>query len=153
MGAGLQCVTGAVLALLLAGCGSISEAGTLATSASQLSHDELAEAYSAADEKAESEDAHITSATVTAEEGTVPETNTGYRCSSGRLLRITLIGTFPHAVVAHGPANPSHAAEPFDSDVHAMLLIADAATGRVCEIGVQTGAVSPDPNATVLDLG
>ena len=100
-------MTGAVLALLLAGCGSISEAGTLATSASQLSHDELAEAYSAADEKAESEDAHITSATVTAEEGTVPETNTGYRCSSGRLLRITLIGTFPHAVVAHGPANPS----------------------------------------------
>jgi hypothetical protein len=64
-----------------------------------------------------------------------------------------LIGSFPHTAIAHVPADPSHAARPSDSDVHAMLLTADAATGRVCEIGVQTGAVSPDPNATVLVLG
>jgi hypothetical protein len=70
------------------------------------------------------------------------------------VLRITLIGSFPHVVVAHGPsADPSKAAQSAISDVHAMLLAVDAATGRVCQIGVQTGTVGPDPNATVLDLG
>jgi hypothetical protein len=153
MGTGLHCATGAILALLVAGCGSVSDTGTRPASSSQLSHHELAKARSVVHDKAESEGAQITSGTVTAEAGTVPQPNTGYRCSSGRLLRITLIGSFPHTGVAPIPADPSHAAQPSDSDVHAMLLTADAATGRVCEIGVQTGAVSPDPNATVLDLG
>jgi hypothetical protein len=145
---------GGPCATRFAGCGSSLETETWPEGSSSLSDDELAKALMAASEEAKSEDAQITTAIATAEAGTVSQPNTGYQCPSGRVLRITLIGSFPHVVVAGGhPTQPSNAAQPADSEVPAMLLTADAATGRVCEIGAQTGRVSPDPNATVLDLG
>jgi hypothetical protein len=150
----LRCSTGVVVALpVFAGCGSSSETATEPANSSRLSDDELAMALTAAREEAKSEDAQITTATATAEVGTVSQPNTGYQCSSGRVLRIMLIGSFPHVVVAGLPTDPRNAAQPADSEVHAMLLTADAATERVCEIGAQTGSVNPDRDATVLDLG
>jgi hypothetical protein len=142
---------GAVFVLLVAGCGSASESGTRDASSLHLSGDELAKALTAAREEANSEDAQITAATATAAAGTVPHPNTNYECSSGRLLRITLIGSFPD-VVTTGPVPRRDETKLAAAEVNAMLLTADAATGRICEIGVQTGTVRPDPDATVLDL-
>jgi hypothetical protein len=149
----LRCAGGVAFALLVfTGCVSSSAPEAEPATSSRLFDDELAKALTAAREEAKSEDARITAATATAEVGTVSQPNTGYECSSGRVLRITLIGSFPHVTVAVLPTHPGNEALPTDSEVHAMLLTADAATGRVCEIGAQTGTVSPDPNATLLHL-
>ena len=89
----------------------------------------------------------VTSATATIGEGTVMDPNAGPACTSGRLLHIKLIGTFPRIV--HGgyggpPPTPSYA------PVSALLLTADAVSGKACLIGVQTGATTPDPGAVLL---
>jgi hypothetical protein len=150
----LRFPSGVAFALLLfAGCSSASEPEIQPAGSSPMSDGELAIALRVAREEAKSDDVQVTIATGIAEVGTVPQPNTAYQCSSGRVLRITLIGTFPHVVVAPGPqAVPINAAQSADFEVHAMLLTADAATGRVCEIGVQTGTVHPDPSANVLDF-
>jgi hypothetical protein len=100
----------------------------------------------------ESEDATVTSATATAEAGKVSDTNTGYRCSSGRLLNIKLIGSFPHIVTTGHAVDLRSPGPPAAFTVHAVLLTADAASGHTCLIGVQTGNVEPDPGATVLAI-
>jgi hypothetical protein len=96
-------------------------------------------------------DGTVTTVTVTVSVGTVTDSNVGYPCESGRLLNIKLIGTFPHIAtggLVHLPGMPAE-----DSTVHAVVLTADAETGRACLIGVQTGDVKPEPGAVVLDLG
>jgi hypothetical protein len=37
-----------------------------------------------------------------------------------------------------------------DYSVSAELITADAVSGKACSLSVQTGAVTPDPGATVL---
>lgn len=97
------------------------------------------------------EQAHLASSTVTAGRGVVRDSNTGHPCRSGRVLRITLIGDFPHIVTT------GHAVEPGqpvpDLTVRAVDLTADALTGQTCLIGVRTGQPEPAPRAVVLDLG
>ncbi len=96
--------------------------------------------------------ADLTSATVTVGPGTVTEPNRGSACTSGRLLHLKLIGTFPHTV-AGGLDHRDTSAPPPDLTVHAVLLTADARTGRPCLEGVQTGHVTPDRGAVPLPLG
>jgi hypothetical protein len=70
------------------------------------------------------------------------QSNTGHTCNSGTLLRVTMIGSFPHAKVAPTPGG--------DATVHAEVVVADPSTGQECLIGVQTGRVQPPDGATRL---
>ena len=90
----------------------------------------------------------LSSATVTVSYGKVLNSNVGYSCISGELLNIKLIGDFPHITVS--PFAPQPRTAPQDSTVHAVDLTADAKTGRLCLIGIQTGKVVPARNAISL---
>lgn len=98
--------------------------------------------------------ATVYSATVTAGRGKVlRNSNTGHLCTSGRLLHVKLIGSFPHTVTTGHPVRPGD--PPPDFTVRAMVITADASSGLDCLIGVQTrenGEPKPQPHATVLDL-
>lgn len=97
-------------------------------------------------------DAIIESASVTVSEGTVAQPNTGHVCDSGRLLRIRLIGDFPH-IATSGPVSLDATTAEQDTTVGAVILTADHQTGQVCLVGVRTGDVAPAPGATFLALG
>jgi hypothetical protein len=99
------------------------------------------------------ESATVSSATVTARSGTLPESNTEFSCRSGRILNVKLIGAFPHIVTTGHPVDRNGTGTPEDFTVHAVLLAVDAASGRACRIGVRTGDVHPAPRATVLHIG
>jgi hypothetical protein len=92
--------------------------------------------------------ATVTSATATVGVGTVTDPNAGPACTSGTLLHIKLIGTFPTIVVA-GPSTGAPGASN-DYSVTAVLITADPESGKPCDISVQTGSTSPDPGATLL---
>lgn len=96
------------------------------------------------------ESAVLTSATVTVGYGTVFDSNVGYPCTSGRLLHIKLIGEFPHITTGGLAVQPG--TQPPDLTVRAVNLTADAKTGRLCLIGVQTGNVAPAPDAITLPI-
>lgn len=96
------------------------------------------------------EGAVLTSATVTVGYGRVIDSNLGYSCTSGRLLHIKLIGDFPHIATTGHPVKPG---DPIpDFTVRAVVLTADAETGRACLMGVQTGEVAPAPGAISLPV-
>lgn len=116
-----------------------------------LTDEEYAAAVRVAQEQLKGQEATVTSATVRASAGTTSNSNVGYECTSGRLLHIKLIGTFPHIVTPVIPQQPG--SDPEDTVVHALVVTADAASGRACLVGVQTGDVSPPKNAVTLDLG
>lgn len=144
----------AVLAILLSDCGSSPATRVLGPHApkhGRLTAQEYAAAVALARREVIHEDASLTSATATVGIGTVPDPNTGYHCVSGRLLHVTLIGTFPHIVTTGHPVESGAAADE-DFTVHAVVLTADAKDGRVCLISVKTGHVDPEPGAEVLDL-
>jgi hypothetical protein len=92
--------------------------------------------------------ATVTSATATVGVGTVTDPNAGPACTSGTLLHIKLIGTFPTIVVG-GPSTGAPGAST-DYSVSAVLITADPESGKPCDIGVQTGPTTPDPGATLL---
>jgi hypothetical protein len=92
--------------------------------------------------------ATVTSATATVGVGTVTDPNAGPACTSGTLLHIKLIGTFPTIVVG-GPSTGAPGASN-DYSVSALLITADPESGKPCDIGVQTGPTTPDPGATLL---
>lgn len=96
------------------------------------------------------ESAILTSATVTVGNGTVLDSNVGYPCTSGRLLRIKLIGEFPYITTGGLAVQPGTPLP--DMTVRAVDLTADAKNGRLCFIGVQTGKVAPAPNAVSLPI-
>jgi len=97
--------------------------------------------------KGREEDNTLDSASVSVSPGRVAQPNTGEACDSGRLLRVRLIGTFPHIVTTGDPG-----ASADETVVRAVLLTADAKSGRVCLVGVRTGHVEPAPGATVLNI-
>jgi hypothetical protein len=118
-----------------------------------LTDQEYAAAVRVARQQIRAADATITGATVTASSGKVLDSNTGHACTSGRLLNIKLIGSFPHTVTTGHPVRPGD--PPPDFTVRAVLITADAQSGLTCLIGVQTGErgePQPEPNATVLDI-
>jgi hypothetical protein len=90
--------------------------------------------------EADKEAATVTSATATVGAGTETQTNAGPACTSGTLLHIKLIGTFP-TIVADLAGGAS---------VSTVLITADPESGKPCLIGVQTGPTTPDPGATLL---
>jgi hypothetical protein len=90
----------------------------------------------------------VTTATATLRSGTESTSNMGYLCDSGQVLDIMVFGTFQITTGGLLIGASEHAAP-----VSALLITADAETGRGCLMGVQTGEVSPDPGAVVLDLG
>ena len=99
--------------------------------------------------EAEKYGATVTSATATVGEGTVTDPNAGPACTSGTLIHIKLIGTFPTIVVGLLPtAGAPNASN--DYSVRAVLVTADPESGKPCDIGVQTGSATPDPGATLL---
>lgn len=116
----------------------------------ELSDSEIALAVSIAQAFIEREDASVTSGTATAADGTVTEPNASGQCMSGRLLHVQLIGKFPKIVTTGHPIGPD---SPEDFTVRAVELTADPATGSVCLVAVKTGEVTPDPDATPLQLG
>ena len=93
------------------------------------------------------DDAILESASVTVGPGRVRMSNTGHPCNPGRLLRIRLIGTFPHILTT---GNPGATAD--EMTVRAVLLTADAVSGQTCLIGVMTGHPTPRPGARVLSI-
>jgi hypothetical protein len=83
-------------------------------------------------------DDDVESASYVLRRGKVGHANTGEPCMSGRLIKVKIIGTFPHIVTTGDPWTSEE-----DSDVHAVLVTADARTGTPCQIGVQTGDPKP----------
>ena len=116
-------------------------ADTNATRTHGLTEKELNFARALVQRELTKEGAIATSVTVAAGPGTVLESNLGYACTSGRVLRVRLIGTFPH-IVTTGPgpwADPAG-----DYQVRAIDITADARSGRACQLGVRTGKVAPE---------
>jgi hypothetical protein len=140
----------AALGLALAGCSSEGEdAGPADTG--DLTRAQYDAAVNVARHEIENQDATVTSATAVLKRnaGRDAPSNTGEECTSDQVLRIRLIGTFPHTVTSGGPPG----GDPNGGTVTELDIKADAVTGEACLIGVGT---SPDPTpeagATVLQL-
>src|SRR5258708_13213931 len=102
-----------------------------------LSPDEVTKAETIARSVIADQGASVSSASVLARSGRVKDSNTGHPCTSGRELQIKLIGKFPHTVTTGHAVPPASPTPPFP--LRAMIITADAAPGRACLIGVQTG--------------
>jgi hypothetical protein len=144
-----------ILLVALAACSSPSAVdGTARGDGASLSQREIAEAEAVARRVAGEQDATVTSASVTARAGTVEDSNTGQPCTSGRELRILLIGDFPHIETTGHPVPPGSPTPDFT--VRAMTITADAESGLACLIGLRTGEdgpVQPPVGATPLSVG
>ena len=131
-----------------------SPQGNPGDATSSLSQDEIAKAETVARGVIADQGATVTSASVIARPGTVEDSNTGHPCTSGRLLQVKLIGDFPNIDTTGHPADPG--SPPPDFTVRAMIVTADAESGRACLLGVQTaenGEPTPTPGSTILSLG
>jgi hypothetical protein len=93
--------------------------------------------------------ATVTSATATVGEGTVTDPNAGPACTSGTLLHIKLIGTFPTIGVGLLPTAGAPDASDANS-VTTVLVTADPESGKPCDISVRIDHTTPDPGATQL---
>ena len=123
---------------LLAGCSSQQSPGAAPTGGgASLSQDEIAMAEAVARDAIADQGASVSSATAIARVGKVRNSNTGHPCTSGRELRIKLIGSFPHTVTSGHPVPPGSPMPDFT--VRAVIITADAESGLPCLIGVQTG--------------
>jgi hypothetical protein len=133
-------------AIAVTGCGAhVSGGQPHATSGhGSLTVHEYALATSIALDEVRKQGATTTSATATIGQGTVSDPNAGPACLSGRVLHITLTGTFARIVTGGVTGAPN---EP----VSTVLITADAASGGVCLISVRTGSTpTPEPGAAVL---
>ncbi len=139
---------------LLAACSSAATPhATPESGGTSLSPDEVAKAEAVARQVIADQRASVSSASVIARPGLVRDSNTGHPCTSGRELQIKLIGKFPHTVTTGHPVPPSRPAPDFT--VRAVIITADAQSGRACLIGVQTGesgGVKPLPGGTMLSV-
>ena len=144
-------VAGLVLGPFLGACTSTQRDDTPVDHG--LTGAERAAAVAAARTEIERQEATVTSATVTIGRGPVAQSNTGFTCESDVVLKVKLIGDFPHVVTTGHALGPRNHGEDVDFIVRAMLLKVDPDSGQTCLIGVQTGKVRPDPGAIDLDLG
>jgi hypothetical protein len=85
---------------------------------------------------------HVRIAVAQLHPGSVRQSNTGHTCDSGTLLRVTLIGAFPHTVVSPVPGG--------NATVHVEVIEANPDSGQECLISVQTGRVEIPKGATTL---
>ena len=144
--------------LAVAGCASSSSSSSnrarddpslsrSTTAHGSLSDHDFTVAVDVARAEADKESAVLTSATATIGDGTVTNPNAGPPCTSGQLLHIKLIGTFPHIVTGGQPTDMPGANNDPVSDV---LITADRISGKPCDISVETGTSAPGPGATLL---
>ncbi|MCL2544102.1 MAG: hypothetical protein FWE71_16775 [Nocardioidaceae bacterium] len=82
--------------------------------------------------------ASIDGATAVVRPGFVDTPNAGPPCTSGRLIRVTVTGSFPSVVTSGPPAVPGRGGRDVPH-VTAVVLVGDARTGRRCEQSVRTG--------------
>jgi hypothetical protein len=101
-----------------------------------LSSSQYAAAVAIAQREVDQEKAHLTSATAVIRTGKVHQPNRAGSCTSGREIRILLIGRFPHIAVSPPPGAP-------DGRVTSVGITADATSGRACLLGVGTGRADP----------
>jgi hypothetical protein len=137
-------VAACLAALAVAGCYPVSAAvnGPRPPKAAGLTRQQIALATRIARHEIAKQGSHIRIAVAQLHPGAVSHSNTGHACTSGTLLRVTLIGSFPHTTVTPTPGG--------DATVHAEIIEADPSTGQECRIGVQTGRVKPPTGATRL---
>ena len=132
--------TWAVAAVVL--LGACSSARPPARSAGAPTGEEVATAAGVVRDLVLAQGATVTRSTVRVSTGTPPDSNTGMRCASARLLEIDVDGSFPRIVttgfpVPHDPAAP-------DLTVRSVHLTVDPATGVTCAMAVRaTEAGSP----------
>jgi hypothetical protein len=134
------------VAVALAGCRAGDDGVPSGTG--QLTREQYDAAVNVARHEVENQDATITSATAVLKKnaGKNAPSNTGYRCTGDHVLRIRLIGSFPHAVTTGTPAGGS-------TTVTEMDIKADPGSGNACLIGVGTATdPKPERGATVLQL-
>lgn len=118
-----------------------------------LSQDEAAKAVAVARQVIADQGASVSSTTALARSERIKASNTGHSCTSGRVLKIKLIGTFPHTGTTGHPVQAGDPAPDFT--VRAMIVTVDAQTGHACLLGVQTaenGDVKPLPDGTTLQV-
>lgn len=145
----LALVLASSVALLLSVSGCVSQ-GVADRVSQRLNHGmtttELETARGVALDRARHEDARVTAravvipATPATASGAASGAATGSPapCTTGRLLRITLAGSFPHA-------------RPRGSmTVSGQALTVDAPTGRLCSAHFLTGTILVDPQAALL---
>jgi len=135
----------------ISGCtGSVNGASSSSTSGhGSLTDREFAVAVAIARAAVAKYAATITSATATVGKGIETQTNVGPACTSGTLLYIKLIGTFPTIVAGPVPTAGASGTSN-DNSVSAILITADPASGKACLLGVRTGATKPDRGSTQL---
>lgn len=145
---GVACLLAVVA---LEGCGNSAKGAldepSIASTAlghGPLTDQQFAAAVAVARAEAHKDDAVLTSATATIGDGTETDPNAGPACTSGRLLHIKLIGTFPH-IVTGGFSSPAS-----NGPVTVVLVTADAVSGQPCLIGVRIDAATPEPGAVLL---
>jgi hypothetical protein len=98
-----------------------------------LTADQYAAAVRIAQREVTSSDAHLSSATAIVERGRVRTPNLSSACTSGRVIRIQLVGRFPHLILG-GPGQTGPDVERF---------VADAVSGQACDVAVGAGHVKP----------
>jgi hypothetical protein len=134
------------LGLALTGCRGSDGGGPADTGA--LTEKQYETAVNVARHEVENQDAEVTSATAILKHnaGRNAPSNTGLRCTSDQVLRIRLIGSFPHTTTTGTPGGG-------DTTVTELDIKADAVTGDACLIGVGTSEhPEPESGATVLQL-
>jgi hypothetical protein len=139
----------AVAALGLALTGCHAGAHDPATDTGKLTRQQYAAAVNVARHEVETQDARLTSATAVLRHnaGRNAPSNTGRRCTGDQVLKIRLIGTFPHTVTTGTPGGGG------STTVTEMDIKADPETGVACLIGVATSKhPEPEPGATELQL-
>lgn len=104
---------------------------------------QYAAAVAVAQREIDKEHAHLTSATAVIRTGKVHQPNLSGSCTSGQVVRILLIGRFPHIVVDPPPGAP-------DGPVTSVGITTDATSGAACLLGV--GNVKVHPYARSADL-
>jgi hypothetical protein len=153
--AALTAAAGLLASIAIGGCASSANRAldSSSNSSSTLGHGSLTDrefdvAVAVARAEVAKDAATVTSATATVGAGTDMDPNAGPPCTSGTLLHIKLIGTFPTISVGLPPTAGAPSAG--DYSVSAVLITADPVSGKACTLGVQTGPIAPDPDATLL---
>ncbi len=142
-------IVATALGLAVAGCGADRHDASPASG--RLTAKQYETAVNVARHEVENQDAEVTSATAVLKRnaGRNAPSNTGLRCTSDQVLRIRMIGSFPHAVTSGGPPG----GDPNGGTVTEMDIKADAVTGDPCLVSVGTARhPRPEQGATVLQL-
>jgi hypothetical protein len=151
----LAAAVGLLAAIAIGGCasGGHPAVDSATPSSSATTHGSLTDrqfnvAVAVARAEKEKFAATVTSATASVGAGTDADPNAGPACTSGSLIHIKLIGSFPSIVVG-GPSTGAPGAGS-DYTVTAVLITADPQSGKACSISVTTDPQTPDSGATTL---